>query len=130
MLTLKPGKISEDVVVPRNRIPDLVTFLDELSVKYDLPIPAYGHAGDGNMHVNILLDSNIADEKNRGEAAVKELMQRVIDLGGTITGEHGIGITKAIFMEMEFSGAAIKLMKQIKRVFDPNDVLNPGKIFI
>ncbi len=129
MLTLKPGKISEDVVVPRNRIPDLVTFLGELSAKYMLPIPAYGHAGDGNLHVNILLDNN-PEEKKKGEKVVRELLQRVIDLGGTITGEHGIGITKAEFMDMEFSEAAIALMKQIKRVFDPNNVLNPGKIFI
>jgi glycolate oxidase len=129
MLTLKPDKISEDVVVPRNRIPDLVSFLGELSRKYELPIPAYGHAGDGNMHVNILLDNN-PEEKKKGETVVRELLQRVIDLGGTITGEHGIGITKAMYMEMEFSRPAIDLMKQIKRVFDPNNVLNPGKIFI
>jgi glycolate oxidase len=129
MLALKPGKISEDVVVPRNRIPDLVTFLGELSKKYGLPIPAYGHAGDGNIHVNILIDNN-PDEKKKGEVVVKELLQRVIDLGGTITGEHGIGITKAMYMDMEFSRPAIDLMKQIKRVFDPNNVLNPGKIFI
>lgn len=129
MLDLKPGKISEDVVVPRNRIPDLIRFLEELSKKYSLPIPAYGHAGDGNLHVNILLD-NTPDEKKRGEMVVRELLQRVIDLGGTITGEHGIGITKAMFMDMEFSPPAIRLMKQIKGVFDPNNVLNPGKIFI
>jgi glycolate oxidase len=129
MLALKPGKISEDVVVPRSRIPDLITFLGELSIKYNLPIPAYGHAGDGNIHVNILIDNN-PDEKKKGELVVRELLQRVIDLGGTITGEHGIGITKAKFMDMEFSMPAIDLMKQIKRVFDPNNVLNPGKIFI
>ncbi|NLA74133.1 MAG: FAD-binding protein, partial [Deltaproteobacteria bacterium] len=129
MLKLRPSKISEDIVVPRSRIPDLIDFLGELSIKYGLPIPAYGHAGDGNLHVNILLGNN-PDEKKRGEMAVRELMQRVIDLGGTITGEHGIGITKAAYMDMEFSGAAIALMKRIKRVFDPNNVLNPGKIFL
>jgi glycolate oxidase len=129
MLTLKPGKISEDVVVPRNRIPDLVAFLGELGNKYALPIPVYGHAGDGNLHVNILLDNN-PEEKKRGEMVVRELLKRVIDLGGTITGEHGIGITKAQYMDMEFSEPAIALMKQIKRAFDPNNVLNPGKIFI
>ncbi len=130
MLALKPGKISEDIVVPRNRIPDLIRFLGELSRKYGFPIPAYGHAGDGNIHVNILMDNLDPDEKKRGEAVVKELLRRVIDLGGTITGEHGIGITKAQFMDMEFSRPAIELMKQIKRAFDPNNVLNPGKIFI
>ncbi len=129
MLGLKPDKISEDVVVPRTRIPDLVTFLGELSKKYGLPIPAYGHAGDGNLHVNILLD-NTPSERKKGEMVVRELLQRVVDLGGTITGEHGIGITKAQYMDMEFSMPAINLMKQIKRAFDPNNVLNPGKIFI
>jgi glycolate oxidase len=128
MLGLKPGKISEDVVVPRTRIPDLVIFLEELSHKYGLPIPAYGHAGDGNLHVNILLD-NSHDERKKGEMVVRELLQRVVDLGGTITGEHGIGITKAQYMELEFSMPVINLMKQIKKLFDPNNVLNPGKIF-
>ncbi len=130
LLELKPGKISEDIVVPRNRIPDLVEFLGELSDKYNLPIPSYGHAGDGNIHVNILLDSSDPDEKNKGEAAVRELFKKVIELGGTITGEHGIGITKAEYLEMEISGPAIELMKRIKKAFDPNNVLNPGKIFI
>lgn len=130
LLELKPGKISEDIVVPRNRIPDLVAFLGELSHMYDLPIPAYGHAGDGNIHVNILMDSSNPDEKGRGEEVVVELFKKVIELGGTITGEHGIGITKARYMQMEFSKPAIDLMKRIKTAFDPNNVLNPGKIFL
>ncbi|MGD9159840.1 MAG: FAD-linked oxidase C-terminal domain-containing protein [Desulfobacteraceae bacterium] len=130
LLELTPGKISEDIVVPRNRIPDLVGFLGELSGKYDLPIPSYGHAGDGNIHVNILLDSNNPDEKSKGETAVRELFKKVIELGGTITGEHGIGITKAGYLEMELPGPVIDLMKRIKTAFDPNNVLNPGKIFL
>lgn len=130
LLDLKPGKISEDVVVPRSRIPDLVEFLGELSKKYGLPIPAYGHAGDGNIHVNILMDRDNPEEKIKGDIIIKELFQRVIDLGGTITGEHGIGITKAPYLDMEISKPAIELMKRIKKSFDPNNVLNPGKIFI
>ena len=129
LLELKPGKISEDIVVPRNRIPDLVGFLETLSGMYGLPIPSYGHAGDGNIHVNILLDSSDPDEKSKGETIVRELFKKVIELGGTITGEHGIGITKAEFLEMEISRPAIDLMKRIKESFDPNNVLNPGKIF-
>jgi glycolate oxidase len=128
LLELKPGKISEDIVVPRTCIPELVEFLRKVSDKYCLPVASYGHAGDGNMHVNILLDSNNPDEKSRGEAAVKELFKKVIELGGTITGEHGIGITKAPYMEMEFSLPALKLMARLKKAFDPNNILNPGKI--
>ncbi len=130
LLALKPGKISEDIVVPRSRIPDLVTFLGDLSKKYNLPISAYGHAGDGNIHVNILLDGENPDEADKGEVIVKALFQKVIDLKGTITGEHGIGITKAPYMEMEFSIPALELMARLKNAFDPNNVLNPGKIFI
>lgn len=130
LLELKPGKISEDIVVPRSRIPDLINFLQDLSKKYNLPIPAYGHAGDGNIHVNILLDRENPDEVSRGEKTIKELFKRVIDLGGTITGEHGIGITKAPYMEMEFSKPAIELMIRLKTAFDPNNILNPGKIFM
>lgn len=130
LLELKPGKISEDIVVPRSRIPALITFLHELSKKYNLPIPAYGHAGDGNIHVNILLDRENPDEVTRGEKTIKDLFRKVIDLGGTITGEHGIGITKAPYMEMEFSKPAIELMIRLKAAFDPNNILNPGKIFM
>lgn len=130
LLELKPGKISEDIVVPRSRIPDLINFLQDLSKKHNLPIPAYGHAGDGNIHVNILLDRENPGEVSRGEKTIKELFKKVIDLGGTITGEHGIGITKAPYMEMEFSKPAIELMIRLKAAFDPNNILNPGKIFM
>ena len=129
LLELKPGKISEDIVVPRNRIPDLVEFLEKLSEEYELPIASYGHAGDGNMHVNILLDRSNLDEKNKGDKIVKDLFKKVIDLKGTITGEHGIGITKAEYLEMELSKPSIDLMKRIKASFDPDNILNPGKIF-
>lgn len=127
---LKPGKISEDIVVPRSRMPDLVTFLGDLSKKYGLPIPAYGHAGDGNIHVNIMLNSEDPGEKSLGDKIIKELFIKVIDLGGTITGEHGIGLTKAPYMDIEFSKPAIDLMMRLKKSFDPNNVLNPAKIFI
>ena len=128
LLALKPGKISEDIVVPRSRIPDLIGFLCDISKKYSLPISSYGHAGDGNIHVNILLDAENPDEADKGKVIVKELFQKVIDLKGTITGEHGIGITKAPYMEMEFSSPALKLMARLKKAFDPNNILNPGKI--
>lgn len=130
LLKLRPDKVSEDVVVPRSRVPDLVSFLERLTQKTGLPIPAFGHAGDGNIHVNIMMDRAKPDEVRNGEAAVKELFRKVIELGGTITGEHGIGITKAPYMTMEFSRPALELMMRIKKAFDPKGILNPGKIFI
>jgi glycolate oxidase len=128
LMKLRPGKLSEDVVVPRSRMPELVSFLSELSDRYGLPIPAFGHAGDGNIHVNIMIDKDNQEDVRNGEKVVKELFKKVVDMGGTITGEHGIGITKAPYMEIEFSKSAIELMSRLKRAFDPNNILNPGKI--
>ncbi|MBW1763590.1 MAG: glycolate oxidase subunit GlcD, partial [Deltaproteobacteria bacterium] len=128
LLKLRPGKINEDVVVPRSRLADLVSFLGDLSMRHDLPIPAFGHAGDGNIHVNIMLDKENRDEVERAELAVRELFERVLEMGGTITGEHGVGITKAPYMDMEFTRATLDLMCRLKRAFDPNNILNPGKI--
>jgi glycolate oxidase len=126
---LKPAKISEDVVVPRSRLVDLVSFLNETSKKYVLPIASFGHAGDGNIHVNILLDPENQEEVERAGKIVKGLFEKVIELGGTITGEHGVGITKAPYMEVEFSRPSLELMARLKAAFDPNGILNPGKIF-
>jgi glycolate oxidase len=126
---LRPDKVSEDVVVPRNRMADLVSFLERLSVKHRLPIPAYGHAGDGNIHVNIMLDKGKPEEVDRAGEAVKELFQKVLEMKGTLSGEHGIGITKAPYLGMEVSRPALDLMARLKKAFDPNGILNPGKIF-
>jgi glycolate dehydrogenase FAD-linked subunit len=126
---LRPDKVSEDVVVPRDRMADLVSFLERLSVKHGLPIPAYGHAGDGNIHVNIMLDKGEPEEVERAGKAVKELFQKVLEMKGTLSGEHGIGITKAPYLGMEVSKPALDLMARVKRAFDPNGILNPGKIF-
>ena len=103
--------------------------MQELSKKTGLPIPAFGHAGDGNIHVNIMMDKKNKDETERGETAIRELFKKVIELKGTMTGEHGVGITKAPYMEMEFSKPALEIMKRIKQAFDPKEILNPGKIF-
>jgi glycolate oxidase len=129
LLKLRPGKVSQDIVVPRSRLPELIAFLEQLSQKYQLPIPAFGHAGDGNIHVNIMLDKSVPKEVENATAAVKDLFRRVIEMGGTISGEHGIGITKAPYIEMEISGPALELMSRLKKAFDPNGILNPGKIF-
>ena len=130
LLKLRPDKVSEDVVVPRNRMAELVSFLGELGQKYGLTIPAFGHAGDGNIHVNIMLDKGIPREVENAYAAVKELFRKVIEMGGTISGEHGIGITKAPYLEMEISLPALELMSRLKKAFDPKGILNPGKIFL
>jgi glycolate oxidase len=129
LLKLRPGKVSQDIVVPRSRLPELIAFLEQLSQKYQLPIPAFGHAGDGNIHVNIMLDKSVPKEVENATAAVKDLFRKVIEMDGTLSGEHGIGITKAPYMEMEISGPALELMSRLKKAFDPNGILNPGKIF-
>ncbi len=127
--SLRPHKISEDVVVPRSKIPDLVQFTEALASRLDLTILTFGHAGDGNIHVNIMIDRHNARELENGNAARKQLFEFVIKLGGTLSGEHGIGISKAEFLPLEIGPRALAVMKQIKQLFDPANILNPGKIF-
>ncbi|MBU0674306.1 MAG: FAD-binding protein [Proteobacteria bacterium] len=126
---LKPHKISEDVVVPRNRIPQLVATTEALADRFGLTILTFGHAGDGNIHVNIMLDRNDPVEQGKAHEARGLLFEAVIALGGTITGEHGVGITKADFLDNEIDRSTMALMRAIKHTFDPNNILNPGKIF-
>ena len=126
---LKPHKIGEDVVVPRTLIPELVAFTEGLSAREEVIILTFGHAGDGNIHVNIMLDRDNQTEEAAGERAKAALFAQVIKLGGTITGEHGVGITKSAFLENEIDGPTIQVMKTIKKAFDPLNILNPGKIF-
>ena len=127
--TLKPNKISEDVVVPRAKIPELVGFTEELARELALTILTFGHAGDGNIHVNIMLDKTNQEEARRGEAARERLFAFVVDLGGTLSGEHGIGITKSRFLPLELSPSTLTVMRRLKDLFDPNGILNPGKVF-
>ncbi len=129
LLTLRPHKISEDIVVPRSRMPELFDYLAELSTSYGLPVPAFGHAGDGNIHVNVMLDKENPEELENAHTLIKALFEKLILMGGTITGEHGIGITKSPYLEMEIPRPGLDLMERIKKAFDPNGILNPGKIF-
>ncbi len=129
LMALKPNRVSEDIVVPRTRLPDMVAVLERLGEKYALPIPAFGHAGDGNIHVNIMFDKSKPAEEEKVDRVVRDLFEEVIGMGGTISGEHGIGITKSSFIEMELSRPALALMSRLKKAFDPKGVLNPGKIF-
>ncbi len=129
LFKLGTKKINEDIAVPRSRIPDLMARLEEISEKYGLTIASFGHAGDGNIHVNIMLQKGNADEEARAEAAVKEVFAVTLEMNGTISGEHGVGLSKQPYLRMELSEREIELMKGIKKVFDPKNILNPGKIF-
>ena len=122
-------KINHDVVVPRGRVPELFSVLDELREEYRLKIVAFGHAGDGNIHVNLMIDPNDPDQRTRATAAERVLFERVVALEGSISGEHGIGFAKAPYLPIELSPEEIALMKRVKGAFDPNGILNPGKIF-
>jgi glycolate oxidase len=125
---LNPVKIAEDVVVPRSAIPALIRALEEMGKKYGIPILSFGHAGDGNFHVSMMIQDT-EDERQKAEEAVEELFAETIRLGGTLSGEHGIGLSKAPYLGMELSDLAILTMKKIKQLFDPNNIMNPGKIF-
>jgi glycolate oxidase len=124
-----PDKINEDIVVPRSKIPEMVKKIDALRTKTGLIMATFGHAGDGNIHFNIMLDKKDKAQLKKAEGAVEELFDYTLKLGGTISGEHGIGITKAPYMGKEIGPVEIDLMKKIKKVFDPKGILNPGKIF-
>jgi glycolate oxidase len=127
---IKPGKINEDVTVPRTEIPALIRGIQRLAKEYDLTIVCFGHAGDGNIHTNIMLDRNNEDELRRSERAVEELFRIVLGLGGTLSGEHGIGITKSPFLQWEIGPEGYDAMRRIKTALDPLNILNPGKMFV
>ena len=130
LFKLNPHKVSEDIAVPRSRIPDIVAKLEEIGERFRLIILCFGHAGDGNVHVNIMLNRNDADEVARTEQAVNEIFQATLALGGTLSGEHGIGITKIPYLGMEIDKLGLEAMRRIKKAFDPRGILNPGKIFL
>ncbi len=126
---LRPHKVSEDVVVPRSRIPELVAKAEALAEELAIPIFTFGHAGDGNIHVNIMLDRTNPEEAARAQQAKELLFRQVVALQGTLSGEHGIGITKAAYLPLELSRDTIAVMQSLKALFDPGQILNPGKIF-
>ncbi len=124
-----PHKISEDICIPRKHLADMVENVHKLGEKYQLIALVFGHAGDGNLHVNMLLDKNNPKQLSRVHLLIEELMDITLKLGGTISGEHGIGITKKDFIGKELNNTSISLMKHIKDIFDPTGIMNPGKVF-
>lgn len=121
-------KINEDITVPRSKLPALLEKINEVSKKYDVLIPCFGHTGDGNVHTNVMVDKDNEDEVKKGYAAIEEIFKITIDLGGTLSGEHGIGISKAPYMKLAFSDSEMELFRAIKKAFDPNNILNPNKM--
>ncbi|HXH06030.1 MAG TPA: FAD-linked oxidase C-terminal domain-containing protein, partial [Vicinamibacterales bacterium] len=128
--TLAPVKINHDIVVPRGRLAEVFALARRLAADHRLCIPCFGHAGDGNIHVNLMFDPGAdPDAPARARAAERRLFEEVVRLGGSISGEHGIGFAKAPFLGLELQAETIALMRRIKAAFDPHGILNPGKIF-
>ncbi len=122
-------KINEDIVVPRSEIPAIIREIESVSLKYDLNIISFGHAGDGNIHVNIMIARKNPSERERAAQAVREILTAAVSLGGAISGEHGIGLTKKDYLPLNLSPEVLDISLRIKRAFDPRGILNPGKIF-
>jgi len=123
-------KINEDVVVPRSRVPELVSKIEEIGRRHNVFVANFGHAGDGNIHVNFVVDRDNADEVARARQCVSETFKLSVALGGTISGEHGIGYVKAPYLDYAVDKPTLEIMKAIKKLFDPNGILNPGKMFV
>ena len=130
-MVVSPHQSLEDIVVPISAIPDLMPELDRISKKYNIQIPCYGHAGDGNLHATLVKnpESTMEEWYDVEVKALNELYQATKKLGGTLSGEHGIGYKRKDFMGIVSSPFEIDLMRRIKRAFDPNNIMNPGKIF-
>jgi D-lactate dehydrogenase len=125
---IAPNKINEDVVVPISRMAELILGLKTLSKSHDIPIVNFGHAGNGNIHVNLLVDAENKVQMQSAERCLDEVFSLVLKLEGTLSGEHGVGLAKRDFIDREIDAATLDLMRGIKHQFDPNGILNPGKV--
>ncbi len=121
-------KLNEDISVPRSMLPEALKRIYAIGDKYGLKVPCFGHAGDGNIHVNVMVDGSSSQELEDGHKAIREIFELVVEMGGTLSGEHGIGTSKAPFMDIAFSPPELALFRDIKQAFDPNNILNPGKM--
>ncbi|MBL7065051.1 MAG: FAD-binding protein [Anaerolineae bacterium] len=126
---IRPNKLGEDVTVPHSAVPEMIARIKEISAKWGLPIVIFGHAGDGNLHPNILFDKRDAEEFKRVKAAVGDLFRAAVEVGGSLSGEHGVGVLKRPYLEMALGPLAVEMQRRIKRAWDPKNILNPGKIF-
>jgi glycolate oxidase len=126
---IRPTTILEDVTVPRSELPRLVRDIQRIGADHRVQIGVFGHFGDGNVHPTFLTDERDTEEMHRVELAMREVMQAAIDVGGTITGEHGVGLAKKEFLPLQFNAATMNLLADVKRTLDPSGLLNPGKIF-
>ncbi len=126
---IAPKKINEDIAVPVSRLPELLSGLERLAASHRIANVNFGHAGNGNIHVNLLVNPEDADEMQRAEACLDEVFSLVLSLQGTLSGEHGVGMAKRAFVPREIDETTIRLMKSVKHAFDPNNLLNPGKLF-
>lgn len=129
MFSLADTKLNEDIVVPLEKQAELIRYTLALKKEIGLPTPTFGHAGDGNLHVHIMYNRASAEDASKAKAGIHKLMNKVVQLGGVITGEHGIGLAKAPFMSIQHSEAEIAAMRAVKKALDPLGILNPGKIF-
>ena len=127
---VNPDKFNEDIVVPRSNVPDMIRALEKISLHYDVSIVNFGHAGDGNIHVNVMVDLQEEGMEEKVHLAMDEIFSKAIELKGSISGEHGIGTSKAKYLAMEIDDATLSYMKEVKQAFDPNNIMNPGKIFV
>ena len=122
-------KLNEDITVPRSQLPELLRRIARIGDKYGVRVPCFGHTGDGNVHTNVMVaDKKDETQVRRGHDAITEIFKAAVGLGGTLSGEHGIGLSKAEFMPLAFSAAEMELFRAIKRAFDPKGILNPGKM--
>lgn len=121
-------KINEDITVPRKELPRLLDEINKVAKKYNIHVPCFGHTGDGNVHTNVMVDGSDKEQVEIGYKAIDEIFRITVELGGTLSGEHGIGLSKAPYMDIAFNEAEMNIMREIKKAFDPNNILNPSKM--